>query len=636
MFKDPRPYALLALSAALTGCALSPTASKDPVKIIPGTSYSGSVHGGQQPIAGAHVYLLAAGTTGYASASTSLLTAAKTGQSDSIGAYVLTDANGNFSVTGDYTCTQNTQVYLYALGGNPGSGTNSAAGLMAILGNCPATGTLATQTPFVVINEASTVAAAYAIASYATDVLHIGSSATTQGLVGIANAFANAASMDNIATPGGALAVTPTSGGTVPQAKINTIADILASCINSTGSTSTACNTLFTNTAGGAVNAGRNTANAALAIAETPSQNVAALYALVPAAPPFVPTLTAAPHDFTITLTYPLSTNIVNATGLAVDATGNVWVTSFGNNYINQINPQGLTVYYYSFGHLLNPYSIAIDTSNNLWMNAVDTANPGAPYIYNVNQTAGTGSYYGAGQLTLPNKTKLAIDAAGDIFSPSTSGTTSQLDIVSASGSSNNDVSPYITYPYATAVDSNGVAWVTSYGSGVPSGAPLLKAGLLVTSTTNALSLSTCTGTNYAGGTGIAVDHANNIWVADNTTSYIVEFSNACAYTASYNAGGIAGSKPVGLAIDGNGSLWSLGSNNILAGITGAGQVTSGTTGYATGLTGTLAGPVIDPSGNVWFTNTTNNTISQMLSVAAQVVTPIAAGVANNTLGTRP
>jgi hypothetical protein len=64
--------------------------------------------------------------------------------------YVPTDANGNFSITGDYLCTPDSQVYLYASGGNPGMapGTNNTAiGLIAVLGDCPSTGTFAAVIP---------------------------------------------------------------------------------------------------------------------------------------------------------------------------------------------------------------------------------------------------------------------------------------------------------------------------------------------------------------------------------------------------------------------------------------------------------------------------------------------------------
>jgi hypothetical protein len=88
--------------AFLTGCTLHTTA---PDSLAHGVALQGRVHGGQQPIAGAHIYLMAANTTGYGNAAVSLLDGTVTQLSDSVGAYVLTDAQGGFSITGDYSCS---------------------------------------------------------------------------------------------------------------------------------------------------------------------------------------------------------------------------------------------------------------------------------------------------------------------------------------------------------------------------------------------------------------------------------------------------------------------------------------------------------------------------------------------------
>jgi hypothetical protein len=100
---------LLAISVFLSGCALNNTALPNSAA---GIHLRGNIHGGQQPIVGAHVYLFAADTTGYGAESTSLLASGTVG-SDSLGQYVATDANGAFSITGDYTCTSATQLMCW-------------------------------------------------------------------------------------------------------------------------------------------------------------------------------------------------------------------------------------------------------------------------------------------------------------------------------------------------------------------------------------------------------------------------------------------------------------------------------------------------------------------------------------------
>ncbi len=60
-----------------------------------GAALHGRVHGGQQAIVGAQSVILAADATGYGKASDSLLTSP---------GYATTDSNGDFTITGDYTC----------------------------------------------------------------------------------------------------------------------------------------------------------------------------------------------------------------------------------------------------------------------------------------------------------------------------------------------------------------------------------------------------------------------------------------------------------------------------------------------------------------------------------------------------
>ena len=253
---------------------------------VRGVALHGRVHGGEQPITGASVYLYAANTAGYGQPSVSLLNdnvlnqLPLAGEDSNNNYYVVTDSNGNFTITGDYNCTSSTtQVYLYAIGGNPGlaSGTNNmAAGLLAGLGTCDSLSSSTT----IWMNEVSTVATAYAIAGFATDATDVSSSGSPQAQTDVTNAFATITNLETLYS-GQALATTPTvngGNGTVPQAEINTLANILAACTSTDGTVTgptnpTTCYTLLTNAKNSSGTMPSDTATAAINIAHNPGAN---------------------------------------------------------------------------------------------------------------------------------------------------------------------------------------------------------------------------------------------------------------------------------------------------------------------------------------------------------------------------
>jgi hypothetical protein len=359
----------------LGGCSSTTTVSTPPPITTPppgsGLTVSGSVHHGQTAVSGARVYLFAANTTGYGQPSTSLLSASLTGASDSIGAYVTTGTDGSFSMDGGYTCSANAQVYVYALGGNAGSGVNSASGLLAVLGSCPSAGNFNTSVPNISVNEISTVAAAYAIAGFATDATHVSSSGTLLARTGIANAFANAANLAAIST-GVALTATPAGNGVVPQGTINALANILASCVGSNGPSSTPCSTLLMNAAANGV-AGilpSDTATAAINIAHNPASNVATLYTLALAGTPsFSPGLSAAPNDFTVGLQFS-GGGLTESQRIVIDGSGDAWVANASS--VTEFSSLGAvlsgTSGYTANGSIKTPLGVAIDGSGNVWI----------------------------------------------------------------------------------------------------------------------------------------------------------------------------------------------------------------------------------------------------------------------------
>ncbi len=456
--------ALLVSGAALglSGCGGMSTGFPDSVvttQVQTPPPIRGSVFGGHAPIVGSHVYLLQPGTGGIGSIATSILgtgtslssgsplfTNPATGGDPHIPAgwqYVISDSSGGFNVTGEYTCAAGQPVYLYSWGGNPGTVNNTAISQMAILGNCPTSGALnfggSSNEPinFVYMNEVSTVAAAYVFQPFTSalnnDAVHIGSTGSTQGLVGIENAADTAAQLyaiqgngqlstsndgeghiANYQTQSGS---TPNAGnGVVPQATIDTLGNILASCIDgATGAASPTCITLFANATDDGTTTGTNptdTATAAINIARYPAGNysgtvkptnfVSNIYALQTGVVPFAPKLNNQPNDFTIVINYPYNPvggysasnpNLGRAESIAVDDSGKVWITAQSSNGVVRYTHLGVqdfsqtSTYYFGY--------VSIDGSNNVWTgNAVDTAGTG---ILFGNPDTGFIATYGSG-----------------------------------------------------------------------------------------------------------------------------------------------------------------------------------------------------------------------------------------------
>ena len=396
----------LLAAMALTGCE-GGTSMIAPESPAVATSAHGRLMGGQQPIAGASIYLYAAGASGYGGAATSLLTASAGNQDGSGNWYVKTDASGNWAITGDWSCPalpSPSYLYVLALGGNPGvSSANPNIALVAALGPCSGV----SASTYVTVNELTTVASVWALAPFMTGTTNIGSTATNQ--VGLGDAFAAVTSVASIANgiaPGPAL---PT-GATLPIANIDTLANILSSCVNSTGGTagdSSPCGNLFSATTANSV-APTNTVAAALNMAQHPAANVAALYALQPANPPFVPSLSSAPKDLTIAIDY--TGGGLNApTAIAADQQGNVWVANSGSDAVTWLDHLGNSKLG-ATGTLLGgvPQGIAVDLNGNAWVTASNDE------VYELNSS--NGNLTGSPLTGFNEPTGIAIDPAGEIW----------------------------------------------------------------------------------------------------------------------------------------------------------------------------------------------------------------------------
>jgi streptogramin lyase len=628
-----RAFPLLMLCMTFVGCAgnYSAPPSTSP---SPGVQLSGSIHGGQQPIAGAHVYLFAAKTTGYGQPSLSLLNPTITGLSDSIGAYVTTDSQGAFSITNDYSCTPNTQVYLYALGGNPGAGINSGAGLLAALGNCPSSHSFLASIPFISVNEVTTVAAAYAMAGFATDATHVSSSGTPLAQTGIANAFVNSANLADIST-GTALITTPAGNGNVPNTLINTLANILAACINSNSASSTACSTLFSNSLseGTSGTTPTDTATAIINIAHNPGTNIAPLFNLVTATSPFAPSLGTIPNDFSIFLRYNFpGINSQSALTIAIDGSGNAWIPNVETNSIVELASNGSLISPsagFANGQLSNPSSVAIDDSGNAWVANINSKSV-TKISSNGTVLSPSSGFTGGG---LDNPLGIAIDGDGNAWISNDAG--SSIASVTKLSSTGTAISPAtgfvgggLGHPFGIAIDSAGSAWVANISNN--SASKFSNAGVAISPATG------FTGGGLDAAFGIAIDNSGSVWISNGSSGHdpnrITKLANdGLPQSSGFTGGGL--NFPIAIAIDGSGSAWIANLASSISRFSNTGVPISPATGYNVGPH-FLNAIAVDGSGSVWLT--TDTAIEVFIGAATPVVTPIATAVRNNTLGARP
>ena len=753
----------LLATISLAGCAGFNSAvplPDVPTEVSPG-AIQGSVFGGHGPIVGARVYVLETGSAYNGPSISKLTTGAGT---DSVGKYVLTDNNGAFSITGDYSCDVNRPVYIAASGGAPNSyppfavtaitatagstpgnynfqitGTNytyagqqvKLSGLtidtflngtqtvtaattttftvnvstglavtsgttsgtatpqgvanpaivnMAVLGLCPGTSNeFASTIHYVYMNEVSTVAAAYAFSGFGTGPFAIG--APSSNLVGIQNAAANANQLydiqgGNIGTGGSgdahiARSKTPAGNGIVPQATINTLADILAACVDSSNSAQTAstpCNILLNNAANASLTPAADTATAAFNIAHYPagppgviSYNwVYILYNLPSAVIPFNPVLSTQPNDFQVALQYNTTSEGANSIyvkgpqSIATDASGNFWyttqpTTSSAAGYVEEISPTGVSLYS-NLNSNPTPYgNITIDSSGNAWTGNLsgyygptEITVSGSPATYHLYNNF-TGPY--------TNGQAAVADGLGDVFfvHGPTAGypvnpTCCALELsevasnrVATSNQPSLQTSFGNNFVSHGAIDSAGYLWFSSeVGSAVTRVNSTTTTGSPDSGTTFPLT-GTCSGTSITNPENIAIDKTGAAWIpiyngGSGTQVMFVFPAGGCFFT-----GAISG---YGVAVDGASNVWI--TNRQYGSLT---ELVSSTAGAATpgGVALTAGGLLTDPmniavdiSGDLMITNFAGNSLVEVIGAATPTYAPLGLAAKNNKLGQEP
>ncbi len=581
-----------------------------PTSNFAGAAFTGVVKAGTQPVAGASVMLYAAGAKGNGSGATPLLSS-----------FVPTNSNGVFAIPAGFVCPySNTVVYAVSVGGpaSASAGDDLSAELAGVLGTC---GSIASGASFT-INEATTVAAAYAMAQFFV-VNPISLAATATNSSGIALAAATAASLVDPATgavPGSGFPAT----GVAPVAKINSLANLLNACVVSSGAGSSACQQLFTAAYGSAGKGPDETSGetfgAVISLAKNAGTNVATLYTLSEGSAAYLPALTAAPADWTLLVNYK-GGGMSSPSAVSLDSTGRVWVANYfgvASLFTNTGAPvfgSGITG-----DDLENSFGGAVDVNDSFWSaneESADTLNNGLGSISELSSAGALSGPYIDGGINFP--LAVAFDTSGVTWVVDYGD--SSLTLLSSSGAPLSGTNGYsaanLVFPVAVATDAKCNAYVANQSS-------------------NTITLVTADGSSFTdyvvgeGPSGVAIDAGGNVWSANyyGNSVGLVTADGDVASGAGFTAGGL--DHPQGIAADGVGNIWVANYRapavTELAGASAStpGAALSPSPGWATdsGISEAF-GLAIDASGNVWITDFATDTLTEMVGMAVPVQTPL-------------
>jgi len=481
---------------------------------------------------------------------------------------------------------------------------------MTALGPC---GSVTAGSNFV-LNEVTTAASVWALASFMSSGGNVGASCTNT--IGIDNAFFTANGLVNAGTGASPGAGIPSTLN-VSSSKLNTLANALSSCAASNGGAS--CSSLFSAATSGNSVPG-NTLDAALNIVHSPGNNVAAVYALASANATFSPALHAAPPDWMLHNTI-TGGGMLSPASVSVAASGNVWVSSYFNT-VSEFLPGGAAAFPSGIGGngINQSYGMALDIQGNVWIaNQQTNPNSGPGDVAELNASGATvATGLTAGGINYP--VAVAADSNGNMWFANYGDST--ISVLNSSGAAISSTSGWgsksLVFPVALAVDSSHNAWVANQGGLLP----ITK-----------ISADGSQITDYAcdcnGASGIAIDQNSNVWVANYYGNSISEVSG-CGKLELDSAMGGGVNHPQGIAVDGAGTIW-VGNylGNSISQLDGSSSTTPGTfvspsTGFGTDANlREPYGVAVDASGDIWVSNFGNNTLTQFIGAATPVKTPL-------------
>jgi hypothetical protein len=416
----------------------------------------------------------------------------------------------------------------------------------------------------------------------------------------------------------------------------------------SSGTQSAQCAALMNNATSDGTTTGtkpNDTATAMLNIAHYPAGEpsgnttfMSGLFNSITGNVPFQPTLGSAPNDFSVGISYS-GNGLASPGNVAIDASGDAWIT--GNGNVVELGPNGTPISG-TTGYATAAYqnrAPVIDSSGNAWFISVTGGFSGYVNKMSSSGTLLSGSGYDSQSAIEPYS--LAVDANNNIWVANTQSTqaadnyAAYITELNQSGSVVQTVNANPTFavsganvllgPNGIALDGNGLLWIDGSASG------------------NVASISTSSGTvtwyNNTSSTAsndpefLAIDQNNKLWVPNVNTNFVQTVTPSAATntgtnTYSYNyptytGGGLNGAESA--AVDGSDNIWVMSANQkYVSEFNNSGTALTPAGGYAGGFGSSGGGRLaIDGSGDIWMPISGGNNVIEMIGVATPVVTPM-------------
>jgi streptogramin lyase len=235
--------------------------------------------------------------------------------------------------------------------------------------------------------------------------------------------------------------------------------------------------------------------------------------------------------------------------GVSVSASGNVYIADSGNNAVKEMAPGCSSSACVSTvgGGFHEPYGVTLDSSGNLYVadfgnNAVKKMASSCGSWACVS-TLGGGFLYPVGIAVGANGNVYVGDAGNNAVKQMAAGCSSSACVSTIGGGFNE--------PAGLALDGSGNLYVADYGNS------------LVKKMASGCGSSSCVGTLGGGFSfplGVTVDASGNVYVADSKNAVMKEIPSGCSSSSCVKtlAGGFQVSQqdPFGLAVDGSGKVY--------------------------------------------------------------------------------